>query len=88
MANIRLMGNWNFPFYQYDGSTKRLKKSTNGSIEIKSTELVTQEVYKSMLIYQLIPVILRKWLSEGPFIIFIQQDNTEVYITNDLVTTQ
>ena len=41
-----------------------------------------------MLIYQLIPVILRKWLSEGPFIIFIQQDNTEVYITNDLVTTQ
>ena len=36
-----------------------------------------------MLIQQLIPAILRKWPSEGPSIIFIQQDNARVHITND-----
>ena len=36
-----------------------------------------------MLIQNLIPTILRKWPSEGPSIIFIQQDNTKVHITNN-----
>ena len=48
------------------------KNRPRGSIEIKPTESVNQEVYRSMLIQQLIPAILRKWPSEGPSIIFIQ----------------
>ena len=44
-----------------------------GSIEIKSTELVIQEVYRSMLIQQLIPAKLRKWPSEGPSIILFNK---------------
>ena len=39
--------------------------------------------HRSMLIQQLIPAMLRKWPSEGPSIIFIQQDNARVHITND-----
>ena len=58
------------------------KTRPRGSIEIKPTESVTQEVYRNMLIQQLIPAILRKWSSEGPSLIFIQQDNARVHITN------
>ena len=36
-----------------------------------------------MLIQQLIPAIIRKWPNDGPSIIFIQQDNARVHITND-----
>ncbi|XP_057517056.1 uncharacterized protein LOC130798185 [Amaranthus tricolor] len=59
------------------------KNRLRGSIEIKPTESVTQEVYRSMLIQNLIPTILRKWPKEGPSIIFIQQDNVKVHITNE-----
>ncbi|XP_057526230.1 uncharacterized protein LOC130805471 [Amaranthus tricolor] len=59
------------------------KNRPRGSIEIKPTKSVNQEVYRSMLIQQLIPAILRKWPSERPSIIFIQQDNARVHIIND-----
>ncbi|XP_057548137.1 uncharacterized protein LOC130826573 [Amaranthus tricolor] len=62
---------------------KDSKNRLRGSIEIKPTKSVNQEVYRSILIQQLIPAILRKWPSEGPSIIFIQQDNARVHITND-----
>ncbi|XP_057523753.1 uncharacterized protein LOC130803591 [Amaranthus tricolor] len=70
--------------YIRDVTTQRDSKNLpRGSIEIKPTKSVTQEMYRSILIQQLIPAILRKWPSEGPSIIFLQQDNARVYITND-----
>ena len=72
-----------FPFINRMAAQRDSKNRPRGSIEIKPTESVTQEVYRSMLIQQLILAILRKWPSDGPSIIFIQQDNTRVHITND-----
>ncbi|XP_057546557.1 uncharacterized protein LOC130825360 [Amaranthus tricolor] len=72
-----------FPSINRVAAQRDLKNRPRGSIEIKPTESVTQEVYMSMLIQQLIPAILRKWPSDGPSIIFIQQDNARVHITND-----
>ncbi|XP_057519712.1 uncharacterized protein LOC130800272 [Amaranthus tricolor] len=72
-----------FTFINRVAAQRDSKNRPRGSIEIKPTESVNQEVYRSMLIQQLIPTILRKWPSEGPSIIFIQQDNARVHITND-----
>ncbi|XP_057550533.1 uncharacterized protein LOC130828586 [Amaranthus tricolor] len=71
------------PFINMVAAQRDSKNRPRGSIEIKPTESVNQEVHRSMLIQQLIPAILRKWPSEGPSIIFIQQDNARVHITND-----
>ena len=67
-----------FPFINMVAAQRDSKNRPRGSIEIKPNESVTQEVYRSMLIQQLIPAILRKWPSEGPSIIFIQQNNARV----------
>ncbi|XP_057523913.1 uncharacterized protein LOC130803730 [Amaranthus tricolor] len=72
-----------FPFINRVAAQRDSKNRPRGSIEIKPTESVNQEVYRSMLIKQLIPTILRKLPSKGPSIIFIQQDNSRVHITND-----
>ncbi|XP_057550474.1 uncharacterized protein LOC130828524 [Amaranthus tricolor] len=72
-----------FPFINMVAAQRDSKNRPRGSIEIKPTELVIQEVNRSMLIQQLIPAILGKWPSEGPSIILIQQDNARVHITND-----
>ncbi|XP_057535388.1 uncharacterized protein LOC130813569 [Amaranthus tricolor] len=72
-----------FPFINMVAAQRDSKNRPRGSIEIKPTESVNQEVYRSMLIQQLILTILRKWPSEGPSIIFIQQDNARVHIIND-----
>ncbi|XP_057523968.1 uncharacterized protein LOC130803783 [Amaranthus tricolor] len=72
-----------FPFISRVAAQRNSINRPRGSIEIKPTDSVTQEVYRSMLIEQLIPAILRKWPSDGPSIIFIQQDNARVHITND-----
>ncbi|XP_057517048.1 uncharacterized protein LOC130798177 [Amaranthus tricolor] len=72
-----------FPFVSRVAAQRNSINRPRGSIEIKPTDSVTQEVYRSMLIEQLIPAILRKWPNDGPSIIFIQQDNARVHITND-----
>ncbi len=72
-----------FPFINRVAAQRNSINRPRGSIEIKPTESVTQEVYRTMLIEQLIPSILRKWPSDGATTIFIQQDNARVHITND-----
>ena len=72
-----------FPFINRVAAQRDSKTRPRGLIEIKPTESVTQEVYRNMLIQQLIQAILRKWPSEGLSLIFIQQDNARVHITND-----
>ncbi|XP_057517823.1 uncharacterized protein LOC130798740 [Amaranthus tricolor] len=72
-----------FPFISRVAAQRNSINRPRGSIEIKPTDSVTQEIYRSMLIEQLIPAILRKWPSDAPSIIFIQQDNARVHITND-----
>ena len=72
-----------FPFVNRVAAQRNSINRPRGSIEIKPTESVTQEVYRTMLIEQLIPAIVRKWPSDGPLTIFIQQDNARVHITND-----
>ncbi|XP_057532677.1 uncharacterized protein LOC130810579 [Amaranthus tricolor] len=59
----------NFPFVSRVAAQRNSINRPKGSIEIKPTESVTQEVYRSMLIEQLIPAILRKCPSDGPSII-------------------
>ena len=72
-----------FPFINRVAAVRDSTNRPRGSIEIKPTESVTQDVYRNMLKQNLIPTILRKWPSEGPSIIFIQQDNARLHITND-----
>ena len=72
-----------FPFVNRVAAVRDSKNRPRRSIEIKPTESITQEVYRNMLIQNLIPTILRKWPNEGPSIIFIQQDNARVHITNE-----
>ena len=72
-----------FPFINRVADVRDSKNRPRGSIEIKPTESVSQEVYRNMLIQNLIPTILRKWPNEVPSIIFIQQDNARLHITND-----
>ena len=72
-----------FSFINRVTAVRDSKNKPKGAIEIKPTESVTQDVYRNMLIQQLISVVLRKWPSEGPSLIFIQQDNARVHVTND-----
>ncbi|XP_057532935.1 uncharacterized protein LOC130810827 [Amaranthus tricolor] len=72
-----------FPFINRVAAHRDSKNRPRGAIEIKPIESITQDVYRNMLIQQLIPAILRKWPSGCPLLIFIQQDNARVHITND-----
>ena len=54
-----------FPFTNRVAAVRDSKNRPRGSIEIKPTVAVTQDVYRNMLIQNLTPAILRKWPSEG-----------------------
>ncbi|XP_057550445.1 uncharacterized protein LOC130828476 [Amaranthus tricolor] len=68
----------NFPFINRVAAQRDSKNRPRGSIEINHPNQLIKK-----FIRQLITAILRKWPSEGPSIIFIQQDNARVHITND-----
>ena len=60
-----------FPFINRVAAQRDSKNRPRGSIEIKPTELVSQDVYRNMLIQQLILALLRQWPSKGPYLIGI-----------------
>ena len=61
-----------FPFINRVVAQRDSKNRPRGSIEIKPTESASQDVYRNMLIQQLILALLRQWPSEGRYLIFIQ----------------
>ncbi|XP_057548139.1 uncharacterized protein LOC130826575 [Amaranthus tricolor] len=50
----------NFPFINRVAAVRDSKNRPRGSTEVKPTKFVNQEVYRNMLIQNLIPTILRK----------------------------
>ncbi|WOG86286.1 hypothetical protein DCAR_0205487 [Daucus carota subsp. sativus] len=73
-----------FPFTYQEPAKRASKNRAKGTIMTKVVESVGKKETRSMLINQIIPAIMEKWpISEGPKVIYIQQDNARTHINQD-----
>ena len=72
-----------FPFIKNVVAQRKSKNRDKGQMEMKPVDTVNTNVYREMLITQLIPTIIAKWPQDGSRTIFIQQDTARAHITQD-----
>ncbi|XP_074373784.1 uncharacterized protein LOC141714147 [Apium graveolens] len=71
-----------FPFTYQEPAKRTSKYRGKGTIITKVVESVGRKETRNMLINQIVPAIIQKWQpSEGPKVIFIQEDNARTHIS-------
>lgn len=71
-----------FPFTYKEPAKRASKNRAKGTVITKVVESVGKNETRSMLINHIVPAIMQKWpRTEGPKVIYIQQDNARTHIT-------